>query len=148
MEFDFAKNLRMASRLVTRFLDNRLSKNGCQLRYTELFLLNELNDNFNGVFYEKAKELGMDRTTISRNIFFLSKKGLITIESKPSCYDGRKYFNKVHFSKLGEECLKKGMKALKDANKELEGIIDNLKNIDKELSMISFKVDKILGRPK
>lgn len=70
-------NIRRAARVVSQFYDKYLYK--CGLRATQFMVLKTISDNENITLMPLAKILGMDRTTLSRNIKPLERDNLITI---------------------------------------------------------------------
>ena len=71
-------NLRKAARRVTRFYDAALRPSG--LKATQLTLLTAVRISEQGTIKRLAKVMAMDRTTLSRNVSVLTRKGLIDIE--------------------------------------------------------------------
>ncbi len=73
-----AFNLRRANRLVTQAFDDALRPSG--LKITQFSLLTaaylQKNQNLNKL----ARIMGMDRTTLSRNLKLMEKKGLVNLE--------------------------------------------------------------------
>ncbi len=82
---DLCLNFRKATRAVTKYYDHYLAPIG--LRSTQFSLLLEIGSEPGGQnLSDIARQLVMDRTTITRNIKPLQKKGLV----KPvNCTDGR-----------------------------------------------------------
>ena len=77
-EFDTcaAMNLRRTARLIGQFFDQRLQPGG--LRNTQFSLLVMLRALEPLSITDLAERLGMDRTTLTRNVKVLQKDGLIT----------------------------------------------------------------------
>lgn len=71
-------NLRKAARRVTSFYDAALKP--CGLKVTQMTLLTAVRALGPVTMKRLAKAIVMDRTTLSRNISLLNKKGLIDIE--------------------------------------------------------------------
>jgi len=72
-------NLRKASRRVTSFYDAALKR--CGLKVTQMTLLTAIRVLEPITIKRLAKAIVMDRTTLSRNVSLLSKKGMIDIEA-------------------------------------------------------------------
>lgn len=70
-------NLRRASRMVTQIFDDYLRPTG--LKTTQFSLLVAAFIQRKQVLSKLAKLLGMDRTTLSRNLKLLEKKGLVKL---------------------------------------------------------------------
>ena len=71
-------NLRKATRRVTSFYDAALKP--CSLKTTQMTLLTAIRVLEPVTIKRLAKAIVMDRTTLSRNVSLLSKKGMIHIE--------------------------------------------------------------------
>ncbi|HTY21569.1 MAG TPA: MarR family winged helix-turn-helix transcriptional regulator [Desulfomonilaceae bacterium] len=71
-------NLRKATRRVTSFYDAALKPSG--LKVTQMTLLTAIRVLEPVTIKRLAKAIVMDRTTLSRNVSLLSKKGMIHIE--------------------------------------------------------------------
>ncbi|KAF1083926.1 transcriptional regulator SlyA [Sporotomaculum syntrophicum] len=71
-------NLRKASRLLMRLYDEAFEPLG--LKGTQFSLLMAVVGNNGAAIGELAQPLGMERSTLSRNITVLQKKGLVTVE--------------------------------------------------------------------
>ncbi len=72
-------NLRMTTRLIAQFFDQRLQPTG--LKNTQFTLLVVLRQHAPVSITRLAELLGMDRTTLTRNIRILKKDGLIEEQS-------------------------------------------------------------------
>jgi DNA-binding MarR family transcriptional regulator len=72
-------NLRKATRRVTSFYDAALKP--CGLKVTQMTLLTAIRVLEPVTIKRLAKAIVMDRTTLSRNVSLLNKKGMIDIES-------------------------------------------------------------------
>ncbi len=71
-------NLRRTARLLRRFYDEAFEPLG--LKGTQFSLLMAVAGNQNATIGELSQPLGMERSTLSRNIVVLQKKGLVTVE--------------------------------------------------------------------
>jgi DNA-binding MarR family transcriptional regulator len=71
-------NLRKAARRVTNFYDAALKP--CGLKVTQMTLLTAIRVLEPVTMKRLAKAIVMDRTTLSRNVALLNKKGMIDIE--------------------------------------------------------------------
>ncbi len=76
-----AAKLRQASRAMSRFYDERLAPSG--LRGTQFSLLVALSLTGEAPVLRLAEELGLDRTTMTRNLSPLERDGLITSSPGP-----------------------------------------------------------------
>ena len=72
-------NLRKATRYVTQFYDKELRSTG--LRVTQLTLLTAIRVMAPTNLKRLSEAVGMDQTTLSRNIGLLQKKGLVELEA-------------------------------------------------------------------
>ena len=72
-------NLRKATRRVTSFYDAALKP--CGLKVTQMTLLTAIRVLEPVTIKRLAKAIVMDRTTLSRNVSLLNKKGMIDIEA-------------------------------------------------------------------
>ncbi len=73
-------NIRKTARLIAQFYDQRLQPSG--LRTTQFTLLATLGHLAPVTITNLAEHMGMDRTTLTRNIRLLEQKGLI--EGRPA----------------------------------------------------------------
>ncbi|RJX36316.1 MAG: MarR family transcriptional regulator [Desulfarculus sp.] len=71
-------SLRRASRLVSQAFDRALKPSG--LRITQFSVLSAYHMSGDLGISKMSRGLGMDRTTLSRNLKLLAQKGLITLE--------------------------------------------------------------------
>ena len=71
-------NLRRASRLVTQAFDQALRPIGLKITQFSLLVAAYLNEHL--ILHKLARVMGMDRTTLSRNLAILEKKDLVTLE--------------------------------------------------------------------
>ena len=72
-------NMRKATRCMTKFYDAQLKPTG--LRVTQLTLMTAIRVMGPTTFRRLSEAVGMDQTTLSRNISLLQKKGLVELES-------------------------------------------------------------------
>src|ERR1700746_2531459 len=97
--------VRSAARHVTQLYDQFLAPVG--LHVTQFSILAELKRLDPMTINALAKEMGMDRTTLGRNVLPLERDGLIRIEASAS--DGRA--KELHLTKTGEKRLLAGREA-------------------------------------
>lgn len=71
-------NLRRATRRVSQAFDQALKPTGLKITQFSLLVACHLNENL--VLSKLARLMGMDRTTLSRNLALLEKKGLVVLE--------------------------------------------------------------------
>jgi len=71
-------NLRKTSRLLSQLYDQALKS--VRLKGTQFSLLMAVVGNKNSTIGKLSKPLGMERSTLSRNVAILQKKGLVAIE--------------------------------------------------------------------
>ncbi len=118
--FDIAENctffhLRKAYRMVHHFYDEIMRPSG--ISASQVSLLNAIYlANKKLTISEFAKVMALDRTTLTRNMVLLEKKGLIKLES--SQQDSRKKL--FYLTKEGEEILKKGLPVWEEAHQALK----------------------------
>ena len=79
--------LRQAARRITQFYDQHLAPSG--LRVTQFSILVTLHDLGPRSISELAAEMGLDRTTLGRNIRPLERDGLVAIAVDPRDRRGR-----------------------------------------------------------
>lgn len=94
-----AYNLRRAARLVTQAYDQALKPTG--LKITQVSLLVSFTMVPDSNMAQQAQWLGMDRTTLSRNLRVLERKGLVDLEQGQ---DRRE--QKVRVTPAGQKALK------------------------------------------
>ena len=92
--------IRQAARHVTQFYDRELSAVG--LRTTQFSILAALRTLGPSTINVLARRLGMDRTTLGREILPLERDGLLKVDPSPS--DGRA--KQVRLTKTGERRFK------------------------------------------
>jgi DNA-binding MarR family transcriptional regulator len=106
--------VRSAARHVTQLYDQALAPAG--LRVTQFSILAKLKRlgplTINGL----AKDMVMDRTTLSRNVLPLERDGLLKIEACAA--DGRA--KELHLTKAGEKRLQAGREAWAQAQARFE----------------------------
>lgn len=71
-------NLRRATRRVSQAFDQALKPTGLKITQFSLLVACYLNENL--VLNKLARYMGMDRTTLSRNLALLEKRGLVNLE--------------------------------------------------------------------
>ncbi|MBI4800380.1 MAG: MarR family transcriptional regulator [Desulfarculus sp.] len=71
-------NLRRATRLVSQAFDRALKPTGLKITQFSLLVAAYMNQNL--ILHKLARVMGMDRTTLSRNLAILEKKGLVNLE--------------------------------------------------------------------
>lgn len=96
-------NLRKTSRLLTQYYDDALRPSG--LRITQFTLLATVDDMREVAFVPLAEFLGMDRTTLARNVEILVRDGLVYVTTGVS--DRRQQV--VRLTELGSELLEAAM---------------------------------------
>ena len=106
--------VRSAARHVTQLYDQTLAPVG--LHVTQFSILEKLKRLGPLTINALAKEMLMDRTTLSRNVLPLERDGLIKIEA--SAADGRA--KELHLTKAGEKRLQAGCRAWAQAQARFE----------------------------
>ncbi len=71
-------NLRRTTRLVSQAFDKALKPTGLKITQFSLLVAAYMNPNL--ILHKLAKVMGMDRTTLSRNLAILERKGLVVLE--------------------------------------------------------------------
>ena len=115
---------RSAARHVTQLYDQFLAPVG--LHVTQFSMLSKLQRLGPMTINALAKEMVMDRTTLSRNILPLERDGLITIEA--SAADGRA--KELRLTKSGEKRLQAGREAWAQAQARFESRIGGKRAAD------------------
>jgi DNA-binding MarR family transcriptional regulator len=105
-------NLRKTSRLLTQYYDDSLRPAG--LRITQFNLMAAIYEMRESAFVPLAAFLGMDRTTLARNLDLLAKAGLVQIASSSS--DRRQQI--VKLTPLGADRLAAAMPLWEKAQRE------------------------------
>ncbi len=116
-------NLRKAARSITRFYDAVLKPSG--LKVTQLTMLTAVRINEEITIKRLAKIMSMDRTTLSRNVAILVKKGLI--DMKPGD-DIRS--RKLSLTEKGHTALKEDFPLWKKAQAEIVGQLGEKRWVD------------------
>jgi DNA-binding MarR family transcriptional regulator len=106
--------VRSAARHVTQLYDQILAPIG--LHVTQFSILAKLKRLGPQTINALAKDMVMDRTTLSRNVLPLERDGLIKIEA--SAADGRA--KELHLTKAGEKRLQAGSEAWAQAQTRFE----------------------------
>lgn len=110
-----AYNLRKSSRLISKFYQQVISRSGLQgTQFPLLYAIRRYQPIFIG---DLAKLLDLDRTTLSRNLKLLEKKGYITFGSEVS--DSR--FRSVELTEQGAMMLEKAMPLWQEAQERIVG---------------------------
>lgn len=105
-------NMRKATRFITQFYDRSLRSTG--LRVTQLTLMTAIRVLGPTSFKRLSEAVGMDQTTLSRNVSLLEKKGLVELEPGE---DHRA--RKILLTRLGHEALKQAYPLWKAAQAEM-----------------------------
>ncbi len=105
-------NMRKATRFITQFYDRSLRSTG--LRVTQLTLMTAIRVLGPTSFKRLSEAVGMDQTTLSRNVSLLEKKGLVELEPGE---DHRA--RKISLTRLGHEALKQAYPLWKAAQAEM-----------------------------
>jgi DNA-binding MarR family transcriptional regulator len=106
--------VRSAARHVTQLYDQFLAPVG--LHVTQFSILAKLKRRGPLTINALAKDMVMDRTTVSRNVLPLERDGLIKIEA--SAADGRA--KELHLTKAGDKRLQAGREAWAQAQARFE----------------------------
>lgn len=105
-------NMRKATRFITQFYDSELRSTG--LRVTQLSLMTAIRALGPTSFKRLSEAVGMDQTTLSRNIGLLQEKGLVELESGE---DHRS--RKISLTQSGHEGLKQAYPLWKAAQAKI-----------------------------
>ncbi len=111
-----AYNLRRASRLVTQAFDQALKPVGLKITQFSLLVSFILSPDSN--LAQLAKALGMDRTTLSRNLRLLEKRGLVRM--KPG-EDRREHLVKI--TEAGKDAVQKALPLWNQAQQRVVGSV-------------------------
>jgi DNA-binding MarR family transcriptional regulator len=106
--------VRSAARHVTQLYDQFLAPVG--LHVTQFSILAKLKRRGPLMINALAKDMVMDRTTLSRNVLPLERDGLVKIEASAS--DGRA--KELHLTKAGDKRLQAGREAWAQAQARFE----------------------------
>jgi DNA-binding MarR family transcriptional regulator len=106
--------VRSAARHVTQLYDQFLAPVG--LHVTQFSILAKLKRRGPLTINALAKDMLMDRTTLSRNVLPLERDGLVKIEASAS--DGRA--KELHLTKAGDKRLRAGREAWAQAQTRFE----------------------------
>ena len=105
-------NLRKATRYVTQFYDKELRSTG--LRVTQLTLLTAIRVMGPTNLKRLSEAVGMDQTTLSRNVALLQKKGLVEMEAGSDLRT-----RKISLTHRGHEGLKQAYPLWKAAQAQI-----------------------------
>lgn len=97
-----AFNLRKVTRLVSQHFDEHLAPTG--LRITQLSLLVAAYLHKNLVMTKLAQAMGMDRTTLSRSLKVLEKRGLVELNQGEDRREVSARITKAGKEKLAQAC--------------------------------------------
>jgi len=111
-----AYNLRRATRLVTQAFDQALKPAGLKITQLSLLVAFLLSPGSN--LAQLAGWLGMDRTTLSRNLRILQKRGLVKIEPGD---DRREQL--VKLTPAGKEAVKRAHPLWEQAQNKVVGAL-------------------------
>jgi DNA-binding MarR family transcriptional regulator len=106
--------IRQAARHVTQFYDRELAAVG--LRTTQFSILSAVSILGPATINALARRLGMDRTTLGREILPLERDGLLKVDPSPS--DGRA--KQVRLTKTGERRFKVALAKWSQAQAQFE----------------------------
>ena len=116
--------VRSAARHVTQFYDEFLAPIG--LRSTQFSILSKLKRKGGATINVLAKDMVMDRSTLTRNLQPLVRDGLIGIG--PAADDGRA--KEVRLTRAGEKRLQAGVVAWKAAQARFESSFGSERSFD------------------
>jgi DNA-binding MarR family transcriptional regulator len=119
----------MAARKVTRFYEERLRPVG--LKATQFTLLVAISAEAAESISELAEALAMDRTTLSRNLKLMEKRGLIAVAP-----EGYRRIRHVEITGEGRRILREAVPIWEDAQEALAGRFghERLGNVVRDLS--------------
>jgi DNA-binding MarR family transcriptional regulator len=103
-------NLRWVTRVVTQFFDAEMRRHG--IRPTQGAILQSLNAKGNWSMTELSDWLGMDRTTLLRNLRPLQRDGLVEVEG-----GGRGSRVALSITAAGREKIKESLPAWRSAQR-------------------------------
>jgi len=89
----------------------------CGISYTQLNLLVELTNLSGDTLTESGWKLGMDRSTLTRNLLVLRNQGIITISREAG--SDRRVKNKFALTEKGHGIVSDGVKRWEKANNKL-----------------------------
>ncbi|WP_052726647.1 MarR family winged helix-turn-helix transcriptional regulator [Devosia epidermidihirudinis] len=122
MQDDFSQcmvlNTRMAARAVTRHADHRLRRFG--VTAAQFNILTTLNDHPDRSVTEMANSIAMERSTLSRNLDLLERKGLV---AKQAAEHGNRRI--VALSEAGAELVEKMLPEWRKWQAELRDTLTN-----------------------
>jgi len=125
-------NVRKASRLLGQIYDQALKPIG--LKGTQFSLLMSVAGNQGATIGELSQLLGMERSTLSRNVLILQKKGLVTEEEGQ---DRRQ--QKISITDSGVSVLRKALPLWQEVQERLAGELgeERIKNLLEDLQSFS-----------
>jgi len=125
-------NLRKASRLLKRLYDEAFEPLG--LKGTQFSLLMAVVGNNGATIGELAQPLGMERSTLSRNITVLQKKRLVTVEEGE---DRRQ--QRISITDSGVSVLRKALPLWQEVQERLAGELgeERIKSLLEDLQSLS-----------
>lgn len=124
-------NMRRAARLVSQVFNQELKPAGIRITQFSLMVSAKMSENL--VLHKLARVLGMDRTTLSRNLRLLEKNGLAELTKGD---DRREVL--VRLTPLGEETLQRALPLWAKAQQKVidsvgsdkwEGILADLRQL-------------------
>ncbi len=113
-------NSRKLARAVTSFFERKIKH--AEINGNQFSLLAALNRMQPVTVNRLAGQLGMDRTTLSRNVNLLERDGLC--DSQPGREDKRQ--REISLTKKGKESLEKAYPLWKEAQEEFYKIFDEI----------------------
>ncbi|WP_435103577.1 MarR family winged helix-turn-helix transcriptional regulator [Arhodomonas sp. AD133] len=105
-------HLRSAARVVTRAYDRALAPTG--LRITQFTLLVAASMETGASLTTLAEHMAMDRTTLSRNLRPLEKRGLLTVSQ-----EGYRRERTIHLTPEGTQLLERAKRCWEGAQQEI-----------------------------
>lgn len=107
------KRTRAAARAITRLYDEELRSTGLRPSQVEVLVTVAANSELS--ISALADDLGMDRTTMTRNLRLLEKRGLVAISA-----EGRHRARFVHLTPTGEAALAEAIEPWERAQDMME----------------------------
>jgi len=125
-------NVRKASRLLGQIYDQAFKPVG--LKGTQFSLLMAVAGNQDATIGELSQQLGIERSTLSRNVFILQKKGLVTIQEGE---DRRQ--QRISITDSGVSVLRKALPLWQEVQERLAGELgeERIKSLLEDLQSLS-----------
>lgn len=136
--------MRKASRIITKYFDRIIKNSG--LKYTQVCFLDKVMNSKNLTITNLADDIGMDRTTFTRNITKLLNSGHVQLENCSAKENKYKHnVDKFVITNHGKKCFEKAIDLWEEADKKLVKSIGSCTRLRQDLQVFTDIIDDLVN---